>query len=568
MEPINYEIPVDKNNYMERKQNYDRRKEELEYKQKKIKQQQSKIRRETRKRASQINRLKRKIHHKNAGLFRKFLVIITVIVLISGSAMSYNQAVAERDEAKAQMDAKYNEKVEKEAEEDRKKQINLLEKDFWGEEVDMSAATNGNPNEYIAALSRYPENKIECCATVDGSNYYIYTGKIDLDQYYITNSGTDVIYPGAIIKGNSLFSNNAYTLIAENRAPIYLTSNHDDGDLIEVKDPNYGTVSSALRAFQSQINSQTVKEWTYEAKIVTSNEELNATLGIQAGSSSTNLGVNLGWNSAEESTTMAVIFTQTYYTISVVPNSKAMDFFEGDIDLEKLGKYEPAYVSSVDYGRMITMFITANMSQKELSAKVNGCFKGVGISAGLEKLEKTEGLEISYFFYGGNTSNISMAVDEKEENKGIIGDIKTFFVGESNENAVNRINAYIDANSELINPVPLSYEIKYLSDNAFVPKMSILDQEIFCDQNTKIVHLELSKDTDKAFVINFPEEASKIDQANFLWNTDMPINLSGSFDGNTFEIPLDGSMSGDYSFPLNWLGNIKLNISITDVNER
>lgn len=596
MEPINYETPVDETNYTMRKQNYDRRKKELEYKQKRIKKEEKKFRKENKKenekRASQIKRLQKKIQNKKTGLFRK-LVIVTMILIINiliicWNLLSYSKAFMKYNNilAQSQIDEEYNEKletynqlvaqkaeeerklVEQKAEEERKTEINLLEKEIFGEETDITVATNGNQNEYIEALSRYPENAIKRCAATGGSNYYIYTRKIDLDKYYITDSGTDVIYPGAIIKGNSLFSNNAYTLITEKRAPIYLTSNHEDGYSVEVKNPNYGTVSDALRTFQTQISSQNAKEWTYEAKIVTSSEELNATLGIQAGSSSTNIGANLGWSSSEESTTIAVIFTQTYYTISVAPNVKATDFFEGDIHLEKLGKYEPAYVSSVDYGRMITMFVTADMTQKELSAKVNGCFKGVGISAGLEKLEKTEGLELSYFFYGGNTSNISTAIDEKEGSKGIIGDIKTFFVGESKENVVNRINSYIDANSELVNPVPLSYELKYLSDNAFVPKMSISRQEIFCDQNIKMVHLKLSKDTDKSFIINFPEGTLKVDQANFLWNTDMPINLNGSFDGKAFEIPLDGSMSGDYSFPLKQMSNVELNISITDVDER
>ncbi len=100
--------------------------------------------------------------------------------------------------------------------------------------------------------------------------------------------------------------------------------------------------------------------------------------------------------------------------------------------------------------------------------------------------------------------------------------------------------------------------------------MSILRQEIFSAENAKMVHCELDKATDKSFEIDFPEGTLQVDHANFLWNTSIPISLTGSYDGKTFEISLDGSMSGKYSFTLNgqWLSKVNLNISITDVDER
>jgi len=46
----------------------------------------------------------------------------------------------------------------------------------------------------------------------------------DLDQYRLCDPGNSVIYPGAILRGDTLMQGTLdYTLIAENRTPITIS---------------------------------------------------------------------------------------------------------------------------------------------------------------------------------------------------------------------------------------------------------------------------------------------------------------------------------------------------------
>lgn len=569
-----YNDPIDKSNYFSRKRDYKKNLKYFKKRKKAIQSEYDKIKKHDNKYQLRIEKMEKKMDSFKP-LKKSSACVMLIVVCIFMGITGFVRAYADYQEKIVQLDFGYQEKVAQlEFDYSQKEKSDELNK-IWDEvfdENDRADALIINKNnlqeatDYISELNRYPEEPLQRIVSQDGIEYYLYTEKYDIKKYYVSDSGTDVIYPGAIIRGDSLFHNNSYTLISANREPIFLTANHEDGFTLEVEHPAYGTVSDALRNFQNKFSTQNAKEWTYEIKTITSNEELYATLGVSAGIAQTGFGVNVGRSSSNENSTVTIIFSQIYYSVVSEPKNNAADYFEEGTVLNSFGVYEPAYVSSVDYGRMVSVIVTADMSQEELNAKLNASFQGVGINAGLEKLKKEKKIGVTYSFYGGSTENISKAVEQDEKDTGIMGSIQAWLFGKDKEEAINKINEFIDSNNELINPVPISYELKYLSDNAMVPAMSINRQDVFRAENARTVTIELTKEPKSGFSIYYPMGTLKMDESTFLWDCTVPVSLEGIYDGESFAVSLEEDMDGKVSSPIN--SKVALNLYISDVNVR
>lgn len=570
MEPTKDVDSFSKDSYKERKRQYEKNKKEFDERTKTFYLKQKEVKAKYNENEKNIKKLNRKA---SKGQGAGFTIVFSFLILICILGMSY---FFHKSMYQAQLNRaidEINQEFKSKAAEIIIKQNNILASKIQEEQnvktsIAVEKDNSDTVHKYIANLERYSSVPLQKKATVDGQSYYINTDIIELSDYYISDSGIDTIFPGAIIKGDSLFQNNTYALVSANRTPIYLTSNHSDGYSIEVDNPDYGTVSDALRIFQSNISDQNAKEWTYNMRLIKSTEELNATLGIN--SKAGNNSLNIGISNSQENTTIAVIFKQVYYTVVANPKQNSAAYFQEGTNLECLGYYEPAYVSSVDYGRMVTLLITSNMSEDKLSAEVGACFTGVNISAGVEKLEKMEDVNISYAFYGGKTDNVSLAVGNEGQEEGVFGRISTFFMGDDKETAVDRINAFIDNSSGLVNPVPVSYELKYLSDNSIIPTLSIYKQEIFAAENAKLVNIELTEKPKENFEVIFPTGTMRIGDNSFLWDERIPILLEGTYDNNAFSVVVDAYASGRFSYSIrkNFAQNTVLNLYISEVKEQ
>ena len=328
-------------------------------------------------------------------------------------------------------------------------------------------------NSYIKSLERRTieeEQKKE----FHGIDYYQHMDIMELQNYYLSDTGNDTVFPGAIIRGDSLFKGNAYALVVAERTPLYLTSNQQNSKPVMVSDVSYRTVNEALQQFQNETGNGPAKEWTYTLNAARSTHELQVKLGVSAA----NVGIGVGADLQSEKSTIAVVYTQTYYTVSVEPLGAATDYFNTGTDLAILGDYEPAYVSSVNYGRMIVVLVTSDMEMSELSAELSAKIKGVSIEAGIANIAKTEDMTYQIYQYGGETGNMDIVTQPGERQIGLLEKIDIFFYGteEDEDSIVSEINQYIAADSELKNPVPISYQLKYLSDNAVVPQVYIANE--------------------------------------------------------------------------------------------
>ena len=117
---------------------------------------------------------------------------------------------------------------------------------------------------------------------------------------------------------------------------------------------------------------------------------------------------------------------------------------------------------------------------------------------------KEENLECRIMAYGG--SDISSILNSSEQNIGVVGEIKTWLWGDDsngNSSIADRLNTYLSDKTQLINPVPISYCLKYLSDNSVVPPMYIKHESIVLADNVSLI--TLSADNNKTFTVDISQ---------------------------------------------------------------
>lgn len=347
-------------------------------------------------------------------------------------------------------------------------------------EEELNAVLSGDGsledvNTYIAALKRQKLGKdvttfgkVSCITNTTG---------YELSEYIIAGDGNIVIFPGAVLKGDSLFQGTAdYTLLPLERSAMSLTSNQPGGYSAQVENVNYQSISEILNKCADKNEGQNAQKWNYYMQVIKSTEELEANLGIRLPLNQA--GIEFGDSEKIELSSVAVIYRQTYYTVSVEPKRNAADYFTNEADMTVFGEYEPAYVSSVDYGRMVVVLTQGNMSEEELGAKVNACIKGVSIGAGLTNLRMDTSLTSNIYQFGGEQKDVGMIMDTSEKTSGLAEKWNEFWSGsESRDTVETRINDFISTDAPAVNPVPIAYTLKYLSDNSYVPAMVILDRE-------------------------------------------------------------------------------------------
>lgn len=330
-------------------------------------------------------------------------------------------------------------------------------------------------NAYIASLDRVVDGvRFD---TVDFVTRFTDTDIYELQKYTMGGVST-TIFPGAVLKGDSLFQGTAdYTLLPLERTPMRLASNQIGGNSEELVNVSNQGVMAFLDHCAAKNEGQAAKEWSYYMQAFRTSKELKASLGIEIPDMG---GFSLDQTNRMETSSVAVIYKQLHYTVSAEPQKTAADYFQTGSDMAALGDYEPAYVSSVDYGRMIVVLVQGNMSTQELGAKVGACIEGVNISAGLTNICMNSEITSHIFQYGGEQRDAGLITDTSEKKMGVVDKWNEFWNGSEDRGTVeNRINDFIQSDAPATNSVPMGYTLKYLTDNSFVPAMMVTGRESF-----------------------------------------------------------------------------------------
>jgi thiol-activated cytolysin len=152
-----------------------------------------------------------------------------------------------------------------------------------------------------------------------------------------------------------------------------------------VHDPSFGTVQAAIDRVLDYWNDNQYREGyvsksrsKYTSTFVYSAEQLAASLGVNYLSLKGSLSTQFQTATSRERTVAMVLFKQVFYTVSFDPPSHAGAVFHPSVTLNDVRnqmsrKAPPAYVSSVDYGRILMLRIETSADTQH--SEIEGTLK-------------------------------------------------------------------------------------------------------------------------------------------------------------------------------------------------
>ena len=373
----------------------------------------------------------------------------------------------------------------------------------------QTPAANGNLRQYIRALTYDP--RVLLAVQGDGGTL-IYEkvndkkdtrdakpGKIvrcvrtskslskNFDDVAILQPTQGVIYPGALVYADkNLVDGMPRPLTGLPRSPIDLRLDlpglQDEGSFV-ITNPTDGKVQSGVnKALNIWNNGPSFKEGyinpsrsNYTSTLAYSSEQLALSLGVNVKWAQGDASAQFKYSSNDEKTVAVVMYKQVFYTVtydapnlpeqffdaSVTP-AEAKEAFNAEKGVADAEKQVPAYVSSVNYGRIIMFRLEADKKEKAIDVQAALNYGTGAVSVGVDAKGKYDSIlqnsAITVVTMGGSADVASQAVSARSA-----ADLMPIIKG---KNAVYSKN----------NPgVPIAYTVKFLKDSTIAKMGSTTD---------------------------------------------------------------------------------------------
>jgi hypothetical protein len=269
-----------------------------------------------------------------------------------------------------------------------------------GEELPSSLTTNRS--EVLAYLRTLPDLPVEPESTVaaaippsttdlEGVIYHQQEQAVRLtkqfDEFGALEPAFNVLYPGALVQGQSLLGTRLAPIgLARAPGTITVTSLVPSTTASQsrvIERPSLATVQDAITSLLWELNPQAstgAKSESADIARTTRHGLLSVGLNINVGK--LGVGADLSFESKKEASTVVWRLDQAYYTVSFEPSGSPAYFFDDTVSVADLQQYAangnpPCYISSVTYGRMLLVLVTANASSQTLKLAVNAKYGAV-----------------------------------------------------------------------------------------------------------------------------------------------------------------------------------------------
>lgn len=277
-----------------------------------------------------------------------------------------------------------------------------------------------------------------------------YSVAAGFNEQIVLNPQTDVIYPSALIKGESILDG-TYTLIPAVRKPITLSTSLTGASSvsIEVNDPKLSTIREAVNSLMNQEYDVPPANMGFTIEQAYSKEQLDLSLHASYKSVGAKVSGGFDYSKTNIKTRLVAKFIQSYYTIDMDLPNQPTDLFDENVDKTLFGVYMPMYVSTVTYGRMALFTIESELEEKDVRIYLNGSYKGVKSGSAEAKAEfqkLTSSSTMKVYILGGSGSSASATIDGFEAFQDYIKDGGNY----SKESPGG----------------PISYKLRYINDNS------------------------------------------------------------------------------------------------------
>ena len=278
-------------------------------------------------------------------------------------------------------------------------------------------------------------------------HYDYYEVAAGYDEQIVLNPQTDVIYPGALVKGESILDG-TYTLIPAVRKPITIsTSLTGSGSVsVVVDDPKLSTVREALNDLMNQEYDVPPANMGFTIEQAYSESQLDLSLRASYKSFGVNVDGGFDFSNKKIQTRLVAKFIQSYYTLDMDLPSKPSDLFEEDVDQTLFGLYMPMYVSTVTFGRMALFTVESELSETEVRSYLNASYAGINgsVSADFDEFKAHSTMKV--YILGGSGDDAGATINGFEDFKNYIQEGGNY--------------------SKSSPGAPISYKLRYIRDNS------------------------------------------------------------------------------------------------------
>ncbi|MBS9463761.1 thiol-activated cytolysin family protein [Flagellimonas sp. 389] len=225
---------------------------------------------------------------------------------------------------------------------------------------------------------------------------------------------TDVIFPGAILKGESIPTGEYIPIVAD-RAPITLSAsltNISGSPVVEVTDPKLSTDREGVKSILDQeVTGATPARINFEISEVYTKEQLNLAIGANYRSAAAKVSASFNFTNSTYKYKYVLKYFQVYYTIDMDPPQNPSDLFTDTPDLDALGSTSPVYVATVTYGRMTIYTIESNSTKTEIDAAFSASFASGDGSIDAEYQKTIDESSVKALVIGGSGSDAAQVVN-------------------------------------------------------------------------------------------------------------------------------------------------------------
>ena len=328
-------------------------------------------------------------------------------------------------------------------------------------------------------------------------SYATKTATTSYGEWFTMGANDDILFPGALV---DLSEPTVKPLVHDGlkRSSVMLSTNmetvlvdsYETKTLYKSAEPQLHTVRQAIRDIVNENMtgvSALPSNITMTMHEIQSKEEFAMNLGLGLSAGPIDFAEQFDLDMAVKQTNLVVVFKQVYYSVDCSYPGINGFFAAGTSNTQienALKETVPAYVSSVDYGRIVVMAIQTNYSKQEvmnaLSAGYNthgikfltdiGIGNGINLEWNLQRLAEDDSTTITYFEYGGSEKNTDIVTKSFAGEEGELSDI---FSASHNPNAA----------------LPISYTIRHLDGSL----ARIEDQKTYTVKNVEYIPKKLMK---------------------------------------------------------------------------
>ena len=283
-----------------------------------------------------------------------------------------------------------------------------------------------------------------------------YKIKQTFDENFLFDPTSDVVYPGCVLKGGTI-ANGTYAMITSHKTGDVTFSISLSPANPREADETSATVPNIRKSeYQEVWNKWATMDWK-ESPVTTiqsvekinSQEELVTKLGVAVTAPVANGSINLGFNFNKKKNHILARLIQKHFTVSTDAPKKGTIF--ESIDKDALDGYQPVYISSINYGRIIYLSIETDEKERNINEAIEFA------------LNKIKGVDVNVS--ADQAVNYRKMLAKSDVHITVLGGGKTI-QQEILKGDIDSFQRFLAADIPMEQMYPISFSLRYAVDNS------------------------------------------------------------------------------------------------------